>query len=227
MQEWVDCPDAEDHGYPFHCGRPIDGHPAWDCPKCEGAGTVATHPEPQKVDAPGAFIEVQPATGAVSIYAYDSGDGYIVSAADAFETAMTLARAAISAGHEPPTSFSFPQAVGEVVVDDVVRTEPPWVELDPGIVETVRLLWDAGFQPTDSGDGMSKVGSGMEGVLPMPHVAIRVRRPIDLVGETTRAIEVLRNAGYDLDPIAGWRVEGSFDGEVAIVMVYGPEASCG
>ena len=33
------------------------------------------------------------------------------------------------------------------------RSEPPWQYLDPGIRAAVRVLWDAGFATTDSGDG--------------------------------------------------------------------------
>lgn len=58
--------------------------------------------------------------------------------------------------------------------------EPPWEELDPGIEPVVRALWNAGYEPTDSGDG-SKHGT-MECALPVPHVfcAAALRHPIDV-----------------------------------------------
>lgn len=80
--------------------------------------------------------------------------------------------------------------------------EPPWDDLDPGIVELVRLMWDAGFTPTDSGDGVSKVGGSMDGddgcVIPRPHVALSVDR-LDLLVETDRAIAVLEASGRPID----------------------------
>lgn len=42
-------------------------------------------------------------------------------------------------------------------------------ELDPGIRERVRKMREAGFNTTDSGDGVSKIGY-MECALPFPHV---------------------------------------------------------
>ena len=71
-----------------------------------------------KVDAPGASIEVQFVAGVVSI------DGHVVSAADAFETAMALARAAISAGHRPPPSFRLPRTPDEEAnINEAARLE--------------------------------------------------------------------------------------------------------
>jgi hypothetical protein len=43
-------------------------------------------------------------------------------------------------------------------------------DLDPGIREVVRMLRDAGFNTTDSGDGVTKVALGHEGVMTVPHV---------------------------------------------------------
>jgi len=104
---------------------------------------------------------------------------------------------------------------------------PPWDDLDPGIVDLVRLLWDAGFTPTDSGDGVSKVGGSMDGddgcVIPRPHVALSVDR-LDLLVETDRAISVLEASGRPIDPLTAWHVEGTYaGGDDALIMVWGPE----
>jgi hypothetical protein len=103
------------------------------------------------------------------------------------------------------------------------RSEPPWDELDPGIVGVVRMLFDAGFATTDSGDGVSKRGSGMEGVLPMPHVVVRVDDPSELVAVTDSVMAHLADAGFDMDPLFGWHVEGTYSGGVALVLASGPE----
>jgi hypothetical protein len=46
--------------------------------------------------------------------------------------------------------------------------------LDPGIAPTVRLLREAGFETTDSGDGESKPPSWFQTgeALPFPHVVV-------------------------------------------------------
>lgn len=104
------------------------------------------------------------------------------------------------------------------------RDEPPWGDLDPGIVDTVRVLWGAGFITTDSGDGRTKLLAGENdgSILPVPHVACRCD-PKHLLDETDRAVAVLRAAGYHLHPTEGWHVEGTYDGGSALVMAYGPE----
>lgn len=105
----------------------------------------------------------------------------------------------------------------------MTRREPPWADLDAGILSTVRLLWDAGFQPTDSGDGISKRDSGMEGVLSMPHVVLTVQVD-ELIAQTDAVAATLRAAGYNLNALTGWHVEGTYSGGVALVIAYGPEA---
>lgn len=102
MRRWRDCPDAEEHGWPFDDGRVIEGHPAWDCPHCEGGGTIAVDPEPIEVEAPGIWIKVQQSTGAVGVYAYDCGDEVVMTAEDAFKAAIALARAAEMVGFDLP-----------------------------------------------------------------------------------------------------------------------------
>ncbi len=103
-------------------------------------------------------------------------------------------------------------------------TPPPWAELDPGIVEVVRMFWEQEFRPTDSGDGVSKLKGGAEDygpIIPRPHVVLRVE-PEDLIAETRRCRSVLEEAGIPLG-VDDWTVEGSFDGAVAVIMVMGPE----
>lgn len=108
------------------------------------------------------------------------------------------------------------------------RVEPPWSALDPSIEQMVRMFWDAGFQPTDSGDGVTKRGGEMDqdgAVFHRPHVAMRVA-PDALIAETDRAIAVLEAAGYVVDSLTGWHVEGVYSGGVGLVMVIGPDVAC-
>lgn len=69
-----------------------------------------------------------------------------------------------------------------------MRNPPPWKYLDPGIVDAVRLLWGAGIDTTDSGDGVSKCAAGR--VLDFPHVFAQVP-----VGEMVEVAD--RVAGLD------------------------------
>ena len=97
------------------------------------------------------------------------------------------------------------------------REEPPWDDLDPGIVEAVRFLWEAGFQPTDSGDG-SKAGS-IECATPYPHVfaVVPVERMAD---EATRAAALV----WEVLGMGRPTVEVSFnpDDGLAILLVFWP-----
>lgn len=90
-------------------------------------------------------------------------------------------------------------------------------QLDPGIRGIVRTLREAGFETTDSGDGVSKLGAGIvdDGVmevLDMPHVAAKVS--VDaMVGEAQRLQRLL---GED------WTVEASYSARerTAILFAY-------
>lgn len=101
-----------------------------------------------------------------------------------------------------------------------IREEPPWDDLDPGICDAVRFLWEAGFQPTDSGDGRSKIGT-MPEALSFPHVFL-VSAPETMV-EDARSIhglpwEIVGGLGVPTS------VEASFspgDG-VAVILVFWP-----
>lgn len=98
---------------------------------------------------------------------------------------------------------------------------PPWNQLDAGIVKAVRLLWEAGYTTTDSGDG-SKF-EYMDGALEYPHVVVRTT-PENLIADTHRILNLnWSEAGYDLP-----KVEGSYcaNDEIAIVFVsWLPEPS--
>jgi|SaaInlStandDraft_5_1057022.scaffolds.fasta_scaffold215848_2 hypothetical protein len=69
---------------------------------------------------------------------------------------------------------------------------------DPGIRERVHQLQQWGFNTTDSGDGVSKEpdapGDEPE-VLPFPHIACTVEHPEDLIHESERLLEHLRDFG--------------------------------
>lgn len=60
--------------------------------------------------------------------------------------------------------------------------------LDPGIRDTVRRVHEAGFETTDSGDGVSKPAAGM--VFPFPHVAA-VSAPGTIIADADRLAAVL------------------------------------
>lgn len=75
------------------------------------------------------------------------------------------------------------------------RREPPYEELDPGVRETVRWLFEQGFDPTDSGDGVSKGGGCSR---PVPHVFMVVRQPGMLEQEVERLHRLLVAQGVQL-----------------------------
>lgn len=81
-------------------------------------------------------------------------------------------------------------------------SECDYGELDPGIRDTVRLLRDAGFDTTDSGDGVSKPQDWYDSgeAMPFPHVAAAAA-PEVLLREAHRMQAVLGD---------GWTVEASF-----------------
>ena len=78
---------------------------------------------------------------------------------------------------------------------------PPWADLDPDIVDVVRLLWRAGFWPTDSGDGhtkMERLGYDASDSLAYPHVFMVCERH-RLVDEAERLHDLLARLGVNLD----------------------------
>jgi hypothetical protein len=87
--------------------------------------------------------------------------------------------------------------------------EPPWDELDDGIRPTVRSLWEQGFNPTDSGDGLKK---GMECALPYPHVHM-VCEPTELITEAQRLLFLAK----------GWGIKPMEDGAPIVEAVYSPD----
>lgn len=103
------------------------------------------------------------------------------------------------------------------------RQEPTWDELDDGIRETVRFLWDAGFNPVDSGDGR-RLGAkqDMDGALDVPHVFMRCHGDA-LVDESRRLWRLAMNAGVIEANENGPLVEATYspDDGVAIIVLYG------
>ena len=81
-------------------------------------------------------------------------------------------------------------------------TEPPWAQMDPGIVEAVRALWAVGLVPTDSGDGTSKPVEH-DGVLRIPHVFCSTSLTT-MVNDADRALTALQALGED------WNVEATY-----------------
>lgn len=105
----------------------------------------------------------------------------------------------------------------------MTRCEPPYPHLDPGIREVVRMLNDAGFRTTDSGDGQSKCEHGI--VLAWPHVAGPLPDDADLRHEARRAHSALSDFGFNMDPRSegSWSVEVSVGGDgSALLLVQGP-----
>lgn len=88
---------------------------------------------------------------------------------------------------------------------------PPWGALDPGIVDLVRLLWAAGLNPTDSGDGVSKPDAGR--VLDVPHVFCRART-LSPANELAHVHTVLVRAGIAAH--VEWTMGPDFIGMIAI-----------
>lgn len=91
--------------------------------------------------------------------------------------------------HHPPTGTV------ENHVPDTVAAEQP---LDPGIADVVVMLRNLGFEPTDSGDGVSK--ADVERDFDVKHVACTVPG-IKMFSEADRLQQVLGD---------GWRVEASY-----------------
>lgn len=106
-------------------------------------------------------------------------------------------------------------------------------ELDPGIAAVVRLLREAGFDTTDSGDGVSKPQDWYESgeALPFPHVFVMMRASDFLLsadfalrsfGEAARMQSLLD--GHE----PGWRVEASYapqDHSVVLMASKGADPS--
>lgn len=75
-------------------------------------------------------------------------------------------------------------------------------ELDPGIRDVVKLFRDAGFNTTDSGDGVSKAPGPH--VLPFKHVVAEVSS-VSLVAEANRMLQLLKDTGMN-----DWQVEATY-----------------
>lgn len=67
-----------------------------------------------------------------------------------------------------------------------------YVELNPCIRNLVRLLRDAGFRTSDSGDG-TNFQNGMEGALDFCHVVAFVDPP-ELLSEADRLVKLLKES---------------------------------
>lgn len=100
------------------------------------------------------------------------------------------------------------------------RIAPPYEKLDPGIRETVRWLFEQGFEPCDSGDGRSKFDGTVEDAhdpnmfLRFPNIAM-LCDPDRLVQEADRLMCILAARGIDVpaqgpDP-DGISIQASYD----------------
>lgn len=110
-------------------------------------------------------------------------------------------------------------------MSDDERIEPPWPEFGDGIRETVRAVWLAGFQPTDSGDGARqgiKADYGDE-ALDVPHVFM-VCKPCDLLTDARRLFALVESWGKRfVGPAAGPMVQACYlpGDDVAVLELYG------
>lgn len=96
--------------------------------------------------------------------------------------------------------------------------------LDPGIRETVRWLVGHDFEPTDSGDGVSKLGTAAEGcALDFPHVFMAYPA-VSVVAEASRLAIELRRAGVD---VVEGMIQATFDpvAEVQVIALIGVDDS--
>lgn len=98
-------------------------------------------------------------------------------------------------------------------------------DLDPGIRETVRRLNAAGFETSDSGDGVSK--DGEERVLDVAHVVI-VAKPETLIEDSKKLCLFLLSHGISVQPMNEApehhpAIQSTFDpvDNSAIMMLFG------
>lgn len=91
-------------------------------------------------------------------------------------------------------------------------------DLDPGIRGVVRFLNLNGFRTTDSGDGVSKAGSGQD-FDPVPHVHMVVR-PERMLDEAERLLFALRTIEVTPD---GMSIQATYDPAdgTAVLSLYG------
>lgn len=90
-------------------------------------------------------------------------------------------------------------------------------ELNPGIRRVVKMLREAGFRTTDSGDGVTN--NAMEGALLLPHVHCVVAS-VSMVAEARRMLSLFTDAGLDVAPGQIQAVFDPMDG-VCTLSVYG------
>lgn len=81
-------------------------------------------------------------------------------------------------------------------------------ELDPGIAATVLKLRAAGFETTDSGDGISKFKLGIadETTIPFPHIAVQSSR-FGIIDDADRLHVFLKAHGLH----DGAQIEATYD----------------
>lgn len=105
----------------------------------------------------------------------------------------------VELSEEMSVSHTGPADVDFIYVDPAgfERREPPYDELDPGIRETVRWLFEHGFNPCDSGDGVSKIGT-LPGALDQPHVFMLVSKLERIEVEVDRLNMLLEAKGIHL-----------------------------
>ena len=103
------------------------------------------------------------------------------------------------------------------MIRDRVLNDIDMTALDPGIRLPVFILRQAGFETTDSGDGVSKPAE--ERVIDQPHVAITVESH-EIVDEANRLLRLVVSKAKEIG--SGWHIEASYspqDGAAILLMV--------
>ena len=98
----------------------------------------------------------------------------------------------------------------------------PYDDIDPGIREVVRWVNSLGFETTDSGDGVSKLGT-MECALDVPHVHIIELDVVAAVRIADALYAAVITRGIVLDSMRGPSIQLSYDpaDSTSVVSLYG------
>lgn len=94
-------------------------------------------------------------------------------------------------------------------------------EIDPGVRRLVRWLNDRGYRTTDSGDGVTKVGT-MDCALRVANVAI-LATCFDLVQEARSLLEDFAKIGVIVENIEGATIQATYSpiDNVAVILLLG------
>lgn len=86
-------------------------------------------------------------------------------------------------------------------------------DVQPTMRKLVTWLRAAGFETTDSGDGVTNVEAGMEGALTEPHVFILLANYLSIIRQADRLQRLVVEYGFSI---------GYEEGEVYVEAMYSP-----